>query len=236
MMIYKPKTASNQKAFTIVELMIATAILSIILVLVTAMMISIGNLYYKGTSQASLQDNIRNITDEMSQDLQLNGSALITGANVNPALPRSYCIGTTRYTYIVGLQISSSPGVGQSYHVLWRDNVPAGTCPDIAQAVFDSTSLPTADPGTELIGPNSMLTGFTLTTGASPFTLTISEAYGPPTLLCDTGTPGDCSAATTNSNHIWNPNAPVGEIICKGLSGTQFCATASLTTTVSERL
>lgn len=235
MMIRKSKIAPNQKAFTIVELMIATSILSVILVLVTAMMISIGNLYYKGTTQTNLQDNIRNVVDELSQDLQLNGSALITSINTHTALPRSYCIGTSRYTYILGRQLSSSPGSGQSYHVLWRDTVPAGTCPDITGVLFDSTALSSADPGTELVSPNSMLTSFSITTGSSPFTIVINEAYASSDLLCDTGTAGDCSSISTSTT-VWDPNPPLGQIICKGLAGTQFCATATLTATVSERL
>jgi prepilin-type N-terminal cleavage/methylation domain-containing protein len=240
MILHTSKTAPNQKAFTIIELMIATSILAIILLLVTTMMISIGNLYYKGTTQASLQDNVRNITDEISQDLQLNGSALITGTNTNPNLPRSYCIGTTRYTYILGKELSTSPGAYQSYHVLWRSTVPAGTCPDIVSATFNATSLSTRDPGTELIGPSSMLTSFTITTGASPFTITINEAYGSNSLLCDTGTDtgagGACNTPTATSNHIWDPNPPVGQVVCRGFTGTQFCSTAGLTVTVSERL
>jgi prepilin-type N-terminal cleavage/methylation domain-containing protein len=237
MMRRKPLTAPNQKAFTIVELMIATSILSVILVLVTAMMISIGNLYYKGASQTSLQDNIRNVVDELSQDLQLNGSALITSANSHTDLPRSYCIGTTRYTYILGKQITTNNplGANQSYHVLWRDTVPAGTCPDLSSTFITSSSPPTSS-GTELVSPNSMLTGFSITTtaGGSPFTIVVNEANASSDLLCDTVS-ADCSSISMSS-HVWDPNAPLGQIICKGLAGTQFCATADLTVTVSERL
>jgi prepilin-type N-terminal cleavage/methylation domain-containing protein len=249
-MIYKHRKVLNQKAFTIIELMIATAILSVILVIVSAMMIGIGNLYYKGTSQASVQDNVRTITDEISQDLQLNGSDLLTGTNTNPALPISYCIGTTRYTSILGKQItnSSSLGANQSYHVLWRDSVPAGTCNNIGYNTFVNSSSPptnpSTDPGTELIGPNSLLTYFTISTGISPFLITIGEAYGPSDLLCDSGyTSGgvnDCSNNTTDSTHIWNPNPPVNplqnEIRCKGFAQNQLCSTDYLTTTVTERL
>jgi prepilin-type N-terminal cleavage/methylation domain-containing protein len=247
-MIYRRKITLNQKAFTIVELMIATAILSVILILVTAMMIGIGNLYYKGSSQAEIQDNIRSITDTIAQDLQLNGSSLLTDPHVNSGDPRSYCIGTTRYTYVLGQEITSaSPApTYQSNHVLWRDTVDAGTCPEMPAANFNSLTLNTSDPngtdGTELIGPNSMLTNFSITgngaAGGSPFTVMISEAYGSNDLLCDAGTHGDC-ASPIDSTLVWDPTAPAGppyNVLCKGYSGEQFCATDTLTTTVSERL
>jgi prepilin-type N-terminal cleavage/methylation domain-containing protein len=248
-MRYRHKTPLDQKAFTIIELLIATAILSVILVLVTAMMIGIGNLYYKGVSQAGVQDSVRTITDEISQDLQLNGATSRTGTNTNPALPISYCIGTTRFTSILGKQITtnSSLGTDQSYHVLWRDSVTAGTCPNISYAAFVQVSSPptnpATDPGTELIGPNSVLTYFPLSTGSSPFAVTVGEAYGGTDLLCDGGTisggKNDC-VSIINSNHIWNPNPPANptqdQILCKGFAGHQLCATDYLTTTVTERL
>jgi prepilin-type N-terminal cleavage/methylation domain-containing protein len=245
-MTYKHRKILNQNAFTIIELMIATAILSVILVIVTAMMIGIGNLYYKGTAQASIQDNVRTVTDEISQDLQLNGSSLMTGTNTNPASPISYCVGTTRYTAILGKQITTNSSLGyyQTYHVLWRDSVTAGTCPNISYATFVNSpnppTNPSTDPGTELIAPNSMLTYFKITIGASPFTITVGEAYGPPDLLCDSGTPGDCVNASNNTQNVWSPNPPhnqnLDQILCKGFSGNQLCSTDYLQTTVTERL
>jgi prepilin-type N-terminal cleavage/methylation domain-containing protein len=243
-MIYRRKNKLREEGFTIVELMIATAILSVILLIVTALLIGIGNLYYKGVSQAAVQDNVRTITDVISQDLQLNGDSLLTDPHTNPTDPRSYCIGTTRYTYVVGEEITSANPVPtyQSNHVLWRDTVPAGTCPEMPESTFDSLSLTNTNPdgsggtnGTELIGSSSMLTNFTIANTTSPFTITIGEAYGSADLLCDTGTTNDC-ITNGNSNHIWNPNVPVGNVLCKDYAAHQLCATDKLTTTVSERL
>lgn len=247
-MRYRHKTTLDQKAFTILELMIATTILAVILVLVTIMMIGIGNLYYKGVSQSNVQDNVRTVTDEISQDLQLNATGVQGSPNQNGDkywLPRSYCIGTTRYTYILGKQITTdAPPIAsdQSYHVLWRDSVTAGTCLDMPNTFITSSLAPSSN-GTELIGPNSLLTYFTIDNSSSPFNITIGEAYGGDALLCDsgysTGGVGDCSS-NANSTHIYNTNPPTNplldQILCKGQSGNQLCATDYLTTTVSARL
>src|SRR5689334_11132650 len=119
----------RQKGFTIIELMIATAILSTILLLVTVLMINIGNLYYKGINQARVQDNVRSISDEVAQHLQLGDSfSQASGDNSEQA----YCVGTVRYTYVIGVQIGKpAPGASAPayQHVLWRDDNPSpGSC------------------------------------------------------------------------------------------------------------
>jgi prepilin-type N-terminal cleavage/methylation domain-containing protein len=222
-------TKSNNRGFTIIELMIATTVLSVILLLVTVMMISIGNLFYKGVNQARVQDDVRNITDEISQHLQLSATTPLPGTDIaNPNIG-VYCVGDTRYSYAKNVQIGHQlGGSGLSYsHVLWRD-LPSGGCVATQGANLQNPNL---RGGAELIAPNSRLTDFSISI-ASPYTISVSVAYGDDDLLCDTGTPGDCSS-TVQSTHLLSP---VGQINCKSTSGDQFCATASLTTTVSNRL
>ena len=236
----------DRHGFTIVELMIATAVLSTILVLVTIIMISIGHLYYKGVSQARVQDDVRTIADELSQYLQLSNS---TSIPVSQAGEQAYCIGSERFTYVLYKQIGTKPG--QTPHVLWRDTDPSpGSCPT-GGPLGSPTGLPNlsaATPstgGVELIAPNSRLTDFTVTaisaTLPSPYSISVAVAYGDDDLVCDSGyhAPNDCSQQgltvhmTNIVNHI---TAPSGPIQCKGFTGDQFCATSSLTTTVAQRL
>jgi len=238
MNITKKQSYSEQSGFTIIELLIATAVLSVILVMVSAMMIGISHLYYKGITQSSVQDNARTVTDQIAQDIKLAGASLIS-SSVAPGDDQSYCMGTTRYSFVLGRQLSDNPTIYQSYHVLWRDSVTAGTCPSMPASTLNSSGLQSSDPsGTELIGQNSMLTEFSITsvgTVGSVFTVSIGEAEGNPVLLCDSGTPGDCNSIN-NSVNVWDPNAATGKVICKGLTGSQLCATDYLTTTVSERI
>jgi prepilin-type N-terminal cleavage/methylation domain-containing protein len=223
------QTANNQTGFTIVELMIATAILSTILLLVTAMMINIGNLYYKGVNQARVQDGVRTIADDVTQQLKfgdlLTGGPWTVGSGVNTFHEQAYCIGNIRYTYILGYQI----GTGIDYlarpqapHVLWRDTNPSpGSCTEV-----DLTASPSG--GTELIPPNSRLTSFSITTSyTSAYAVTVGVAYGGMDLLTlpYSASPIDNLAAD-----------PPIFVTCKGLTGDQFCATAHLTTIVTQRI
>lgn len=217
----------SQKGFTIVELMIATSVLSTILLLVTVIMISIGNLYYKGINQARVQDDVHSIVDEVSQHLEL-------GATINPTRVTSadgqtiaYCIGDTRYVFTVGEQIGTGLDTDgtthQSQHVLWRDKAPAG-CPKPSNGFLNSAFLSLIDPsGTELIAPNSRLTNFCVsgtvvgscTPDAPPYTVSVGVAYGSIDLL---NNPANITAT------------------CKDSTGDQFCSTANLTSVVAQRL
>ncbi|HVV66696.1 MAG TPA: prepilin-type N-terminal cleavage/methylation domain-containing protein [Candidatus Saccharimonadales bacterium] len=200
---------AGQDGFTIIELMIATSVLSLMLVMVTVMMINIGNLYYKGISQARIQDNVRSLTDEIASHLELGDNFF----HVTSGSEQAYCIGSVRYTYILGAQIGTQ--AGQSPHVLWRDANPTpGSCPSAGLPNLGAAT-PSAN-GTELIAPHSRLTNFSITdtAGSSPYTIAVGEAYGDTDLL----------TGTTGSPH------------CKGSEGDQFCATANLTTTVVRRL
>lgn len=239
----------NQKGFTIIELMIATAVLSVILILVTEVMVNIGSLYYKGINQARVQDDTRSITDEITRYIRLNDqppTALVNGPHNTTLI----CIGPVRYAYVLGAQIGHpAPGTPTVYNqILWRDNNPTpGSCPipvdpnDASKGNIDltRTDLAAADPsGTELIATNSRLTQFSMVTptATSPTTVSVGAAYGDDDLLCNpTAIPGSC--ATPDAMNGWaNYSGNAGDVICKGLKGDQFCSTAYLTTIAAGRI
>jgi prepilin-type N-terminal cleavage/methylation domain-containing protein len=234
--------SSAEQGFTIVELMIATTVLSTLLVVVAIVMISIGKLYYKGLNQARLQDNTRNAVTAIAKQLQLNtgdpatrspaydATGLAAGAprdlhfeeGTNPADGQpnkydisAYCIGTVRYSFIKNRQIG--PGVHQIPHVLWRDKASGGPCGPVDLRTVDKTTDPG---GVELIGPNSALTEFKITNpqDKNAYLIEVGEAYG----------------------DIYAPDALFSgkdmDTTCITGSGDQFCATANLTTTVVKRL
>jgi len=234
------KLKSNN-GFTIIELMIATSVLSVILVLVTILMMSIGNLYYKGVNQSRAQDDTRSITDELSQHLQLSSQQPSTGSQAFPGgvTVSAYCIDTTRYSYVTGVQSGQIPPSASTVlrHVLWRDAIPAGSnCGAADLTSNDPTSSSLDDvkgvdgSGTELVSPHSRLTQFcigsidsggTCTTNVnSPYTIEVGVAYGDSDLL----------------KYIKPPPLNSPNAVCSGDKGDQFCATAYLNTTVVKRL
>ncbi len=204
----KLPSGKNQQGFTIIELMIATAVFSVILVMMTVMMIGIGKLYFKGINQARVQNNVRSVTDELAQKLKLLDSPPAPIAGV-PTTMAYYCLGTTRYTFRLNTKI----GTGANKHILWRDTVADGACAiSLPNLNADPAS---ADPaGTELIAPNSRLTYFDVSP-TSPYIISVGVAYGDDDLL---------------------PTVPAGlDTRCNGAAGQEYCAVASLTTTVVQR-
>jgi prepilin-type N-terminal cleavage/methylation domain-containing protein len=225
-MRYLQNRQDGERGFTIIELMIATAILATILVLLTVMMINIGKLYYKGLNQARIQGATRGIVDDVSQQLQLNGTApLPANATISGISMNAYCLGNIRYSYVVGTQIGTGDDITttgttpQIPHVLWRDTNTSGGCTPLNLTQPDPTA--TAGPanssnGSELIPANSRLTNFSIS-ASSPYTISIEIAYG-------------------NADLLNNTTGPAGSVVCTGVAGDQFCATANLTTTVLQRL
>jgi prepilin-type N-terminal cleavage/methylation domain-containing protein len=233
-MKYTENKSLSQKGFTIVELLIATTVLSIILVLVTVMMINIGDLFYKGINQVRVQDNVRNLSTEIGQQLQLSNDTLLS-VNNPIGTPSAYCIGTTRYTYLIGAQLNSSPGLYQSQHVVWRDSVPENSCTAMSTAQF--SSVDPSSGGTELMTPSALLTEFIINYTGSSYNITIGEAYGGYSVLCDAGVGNDCNQSVASSN-VWSPTTPSSpaNVLCKGNDGDRFCATDILTSTIVQRI
>lgn len=214
---------SNQEGFTILELLIATTVLSVILVMTSVVMVGIGSLYQKGINQARVQTATRNITKEVSEQLQqVNSGSAIVGpsSTVGGYTFRTYCFGNIRYTYVVGVQQGTDSTIAnpQIPHVLWRDT-PASTCGSAPVPVLsDNSSIPTnsAAGGTELVPPKSRLTVFEIPqTSPGLYNVRVGVAYGDNDLL--TGTVGPT-------------------VRCNTGKGSQFCSAAFLSTTVGRRL
>jgi prepilin-type N-terminal cleavage/methylation domain-containing protein len=242
-------TNSWQKGFTIIELMIATAVLSTMILVVTIIMINIGNLFDKGVNQAKTQDAVRDITDQLSNDLKFYPGQVVPGSanegtiigngvqTLHNVTVSSYCIGTVRYSYIIGYKLGSSgsvDGLSPEYPtlpgILWRDSNPGGAGSCVPVNITSSSAIAASeakDSGTELAPAGTRLTYFAIDNNASPLAspYTIGLAYGDYDLLIKSGlyTPGDVGASPT-------------DITCKGNTGDQFCATAGLSTVVVQRI
>jgi prepilin-type N-terminal cleavage/methylation domain-containing protein len=252
-MTYKLRRLNGQSGFTIVELLVATAVLSVILMIVTVVMVGIGNLYYRGINQARIQSNVRSLTDEISQKLQLSDGSSFTVKNPDPSVPgyhiaHALCIGTTRYNYVLNEQIGSADPVSGSpvKHVLWRDTIAVDGCSVLDN--FWKEDIPQVggadDDGSELIAPHSRLSSFDVAQASSnqPYHVSIGVAFGDGDLLCNHLVPGDCDANTdeiesggVHHTALNTAHRPY-DIICRSRKGDQFCATSALQTTVVQRL
>lgn len=206
----------KQQGFTIMELLIATTVFSTMMLLATAGIVQIGRVYYKGITSSRTQETARAIVNDISGVLQLSGDADITRVGTS-----AYCVGTTRYTYVLN-RILGDTGPDGSPHVLWVDKIRQGAA---CTALDLSSPTPPEDGNTdrsldglafrkELLARNMRLTQFSIAqaSGTSLRSVSVRVLYGPLDLSPDNAT---CSTIA---------------------QGGQFCAVSTLSTSVKPRI
>lgn len=217
--------ANKQKGFTIVELMISTIIFSLVLLGAMAALVQIGKLYYKGISNARTQELTRNVSTEISQGIQF------TRQDVAPPSGGSsgfFCIGPKRFSYNIGVKLSTDPGNEPEpsvRHVLWADTPLGGCAQDPGATSADLTQEDPCDPsnpisncsdGVELFKENFRLTSLDIQElSTDVWTVSLGIAYGDDDLL----------------------DIVDGRYVCEGSTNvSEFCSISSLSTTVLRRL
>lgn len=261
------KQHNNQAGFTIIELMIALAIMATLLTLSSFLLVQIGKLYSKGVNASTAQNASRSIIAEISNTLQFSGEEPAECFPARPSGPppytsdvtcavksvaksgktvHSYCIGTTRYSYIINSKQADSPTGDESAHVLWQDKMTGpGDCYPVDITVNNPTGCLSPTPpvsstdcalgkGKELAPKSARLTRFSidkLLTGT--YGIDVWLAYGDTDLLNITlanNASVDCTAGRGGNA------ACAGYATCKGGPGQEYCATSSLSTTITRRL
>lgn len=221
--------------FTIIELMIAITILSVILLMSAVILTGVGNLFYKGVNMSNVQDVNRNIVQDVSSTIQFGGSQLNNGVN-NGQSPiqatyaggiqvEAYCLGTIRYSFVTGF--NSWP------HVLWKDQMQnQNSCYPLnisevnpsCDSVSSSICSPSQSNGTELVGHNMHLANFQITSyNTQLYGIEVGLAAGFKDMFV--------------SDAYGNPVLAGGEnYTCNNKAGQQYCATSFLKTLATERL
>lgn len=169
----------NHKGFTLIELMIATTVLSVLLVLIASVSIQVGRLFYKGVSSSRTQETVRSITDQISRNIQYSSVTPEDNANV-------ICVAGNRYSYQVDNIVSKNT------HALWVDNQ-TEPCVALSQADMNSETPPSD--GKELIPGGMRLTKFKLTkpdaSNERYWEIEVGVALGEEDLLQYSGPPAD---------------------------------------------
>ncbi len=207
------KTAKTNQGFTIVELLFAMTVFSLILIGAAAGLMQIGRMYYRSVITTRTQDVNRTIIDEVSRAIQFSGSEPNFVRDAGDGKLLALCVGGSRYSPVINQQIGAS-GVT---HGLYKDE--AG-----AQCTHD----PNPSGGTELLGDNMRLTAFDvqIIPNTDQYRVNTSIAYGEDDLL--QGLAADGSAVDLDgAERVVCRSAPVG---------TEFCAISELATLVSRRV
>jgi len=220
----KQTTQQYQSGFTIVELMIATLVSSVILIVITFGIVKFTHDYYRGINSSNTQATTQNAIDVIAHSIQFNA----TGTVATDGSQGIFCAGTQVFLYTMGKQLTTTPSAAN--WGLYQLNNPSANC-----VIPGSTTG-----GTELLGKNMRLTYINLTQQGSTnvWNLELHVAYGDPDLLCRasiTGTAkGSCASGATayTTTDVIQGN----DVECKSQIGSEFCSIAYLTTAIGQRI
>lgn len=235
----------NNKGFTIVELMIASSVFAVVLILCTIAMLQIGRTYYKGITATRTQETAREIIDDVARAIQYgsgNPASLPSPGGDN----QGYCAGGKRYSYALGWQVvegTPDAGENQSRHGLVIDELSCET--ETAQSVAPSPPAdPINGPGVgenprELLNTRMRLAVFRICfPGASdPDCPDAPEADSDLYQITVRVVSGDNDLLEDRLDENGNPGTDGILDSCRAeRAGGQFCAASELSTVVQKRV
>jgi type II secretory pathway pseudopilin PulG len=213
----------QQAGFTIVELLIATTIFTVVVLLVTVGIITIGRNYYKGITTARTQETLRSIEQDITQLIQVSGNTtIVTGTSASGI--NTTCIGDTRFTYVLNKPLATSGDALTDNHVLWMDKITSGggCLPD---PTTQESEFKKAKPNI----PNSVVSNFNrevLANNMRVTTFNVIDVPGSNHMLYQV----EIGLAYGEDDLFVGGN-------CRSINeGGQFCAKASVKTYVKRRL
>lgn len=111
-----------QKGFTIIELMVATTVFSLILMVCLASFIQVSRMFYKGYNMARTQEATRMVAESIADDIRF--------AQLPPTVPAPdyFCVGLHRYKFDFGNHMGDAPWDLATNYGIVRENI-VGGCP-----------------------------------------------------------------------------------------------------------
>lgn len=198
---------SSQTGFTIIELMIASSVFSVVLLLSTYGLLAIGRSYYKGVTISRTQETARIIVDDITDSIRFNGGPVV----LKPS-ERMFCIGNRRYSFGLNEVKSSS-----NHYVLIADN-PGACSGGISRntQVDGNSSLNTSTNPSDLMNTRMRLTDFSVNkVNDQLYSVSVRVVSGEDNMMQNEG----------------------GKLMCKNdPASSQFCAVSELVTVVQKRI
>jgi prepilin-type N-terminal cleavage/methylation domain-containing protein len=224
-------TRLRDNGFTIIELLVATAVFSVILLVITAGIMLFTRDYYKGVIQANTQNVARTIVNTFGQGIQFSPATNISGTwpkIQDSGAIHGYCINGISYGYILGKQLNPGASGYAANQVLVADS---------GIACYDALSAQMPNDAAELMGKHMRLAQFNVAQVAGStdaYSIDVRVVYGDDDLLCSPNEVARSCSSQTAMPNLSDYQTP--DLQCKGNVGSQFCAVSELSTVVKKRL
>lgn len=239
-MVKGNKSRQKPRGFTLVELMIATSIFSLVLLVGLNGFFQIGKIYYKGVITTQTQATAQKVMDDMTFGLQFAANAIVPPTPAGGANQGYMCIGGTRYTYFLYHQVDltqeNPTDPTKNAFGLLRDS---GGCGD-----------PFA-PSAQLLNPNEMLGSKMRLSELCLLPVQGNSNYPdttnclPPASSCSGGTPGSpclnnlylalVKVAFGDDNIFSGTSYSTSSPTCnQTLTNSQYCSVANLQAVVNR--
>lgn len=196
--------ANNQAGFTIVELMIATMVFSVILVVITMGVMYFTHSYYKGVYATMTQNAARDISDSVVQAVQFGTGEPDTYVDTGDTSLSHFCAGGYVFVFKLGEEYETGNAATTGMYM----QPMSGSC--------DASVAPVSPLRRQLLGNHMRVAYLNFEGNAGLYTLDLKVAYGGSDLLSD-------------------PSGKGAELQCNLGTGSQYCAVARYTTSVSPR-
>lgn len=179
----------DQRGFTILELLVAMTVFSVMLVICSVAILGLSRQFYKGLVKSRTQAVARTISEEMANNLQFSSTPpyeLVDFAD--PSNPvRGWCIADRRYLYVMHVALG-----GGTQGVLQR----GGSCGDpLPHALTPAANL------TELAGDNMRLAKLEIQSAiGNLWSVKVKLVHGDDEVITDPASPdARCDAAVGGS-------------------------------------
>ncbi|HEX8762819.1 MAG TPA: prepilin-type N-terminal cleavage/methylation domain-containing protein [Candidatus Saccharimonadales bacterium] len=213
----------SEKGFTVTELMIATAVFGVLLLVIATAILQLTRVYYKGVTEAKLQSTARSLVDGIAQSIQFSGQDVTsTAVSPTPGTNYAFCVGNSLYSYTTGYSVSQTAGANEAFHGIVVSDEPGCESTTAPQDVKGTPSLN----GRELLEPNMRVARLDITSvGGDYYRISVRLIYGDDEVVFNPASPGDATG-------FRSPNAA-----CRSIRvGAQFCAVADITANVTKRV
>jgi prepilin-type N-terminal cleavage/methylation domain-containing protein len=216
--------SNKQTGFTLVELMIATVVFAVVIMVGMYGFIQISRFYTKSISIIRTQEAARNLMMDIANQFQLTSGVFNKHEILEGGDGRSIiCVGNKAYVYKINSVETSSN------HALSSYLISPDTCPTRMVDLSDPNPINLLRPGARIIQLN--ITPYPNATTGPLFNITVAVLYAP----IDNATPQGTDLIQVGTTPD-DPNYYNTWFCSSAVRGSEYCSLSRLTTSVYKRV